>query len=333
MKNRLSIILTILLIAMSVIFVFMGKDIMELKNSNELSVEAIQTLQTENKQLQDNIATLENDKKVLKRQVDDLVAEKTQLEDKVKELSIQKTTTVSESKETNQQQTTQKKEKKTEQTASKQNNDEKIAYLTFDDGPSVNTVKILDILKQYNIKATFFVNGNASMKNLYKRIVNEGHSIGNHTYSHNYKSIYSSVDEYIADMNKLNNLLKETTGVTPTIVRFPGGSNNTVSIKYGGEDIMKEIVKKVVNMGYQYFDWNVSSTDAEKVKQDKDIIVKSALDGAKNKNKIVVLMHDVAAKTTTVEALPEIIEGLIKQGFKFESLDKDSYAPHFLKID
>lgn len=275
--------------------------------------------------------------------VEELVAEKTELENKIKELSIQKTTTVAESEKTEEyKQKLPNKEKKpskqskqpaTSQNDNEKSNSEKIAYLTFDDGPSVNTVQILDILKQYNIIATFFVNGNASMKDLYKRIVNEGHSIGNHTYSHNYKSIYSSIDEYMADMNKLNDFLKEVTGVTPTIVRFPGGSNNTVSHKYGGEEIMKEIVRAVVDEGYQYFDWNVSSLDAEKVKQDKDIIVNAVLEGAKDKTQAVILMHDSAPKTTTAEGLPEIIEGLIQQGFIFKTLDEDSYAPHFLKIN
>lgn len=343
MKNRLIYILVILIIAMCFIFFFMGKDILELKNSNELSIEAIHALQIENQQLQENINQLEKDKEDLKMKVEELIAEKTELENKIKELSIQKTTTVAESEQTEEyKQELPNKEKKpskqskqpaTNQNDNEKSNNKKIVYLTFDDGPSANTIQILDILKENNIKATFFVNGNTSMKEVYKRIVDEGHSIGNHTYSHNYKSIYSSVEEFVSDMNKLNDFLEETVGIRPVIIRFPGGSNNTVSKKYGEDNIMKEIVRKVVNMGYQYFDWNVSSTDAEKVKQDKDVIVSAVLEGAKNKDKAIILMHDSAPKTTTVEALPEIIEGLVKQGFKFDSLNEDSYAPHFLKID
>lgn len=306
----------------------MGKDIVELRDSNKLSIETIQTLQEENKKLKENVDALEKEKEELQLKIEELIAEQKEKDNKIKELS-EKINTISKNLKTNKK----SKQSVSNQNGNEDNNTEKIAYLTFDDGPSANTVQILDILKKYNIKATFFVNGRPSMKNIYKRIVEEGHSIGNHTYSHNYKTIYSSVDGFIEDMNKLNDLLKETVGVTPTIIRFPGGSNNTVSKKYGGDDIMKKIARQVIDMGYQYFDWNVSSTDADKITQDKDVIVKAVLEGVKNKTKAVILMHDSAPKTTTVEALPEIIEELIKQGFRFESLKKDSYAPHFLKVN
>lgn len=319
MKTRLFPILLILVVAMCFIFFFLGKDLVELKHANEVSMDAIETLQTENQQFQDTIAQLEKDKADLKTEIEKLTIEKTELENKVKELSIQKTRTVVEQKET----------KVTKESAPSKNDGAKVAYLTFDDGPSANTEQILDILKKHKIKATFFVNGNTSKKDLYKRIVDEGHSIGNHTYSHNYASIYSTVDDFLKDINKLNDFLEEVTGVRPNIIRFPGGSNNTVSHKYGGTEIMKEIVQKVVESGYQYFDWNVSSNDAEKLKQDKEVIVNSVLEGTKNKSKAVILMHDSAPKTTTAEALPEIIEGLIEQGFTFDSLDESSYAPHF----
>jgi len=336
MKNHLFPILVILMAIMCFVFLFLGKNIMELKKFNEASIETLHTLQVKNQRLQDNITKLEKDKESLKLEIEQLVTEKTELENKIKKLSIKKTTNVAETGKTQEQYKSISKNKGKQSAFNQKNNknnNEKIAYLTFDDGPSANTKQILDILKKYNIKATFFVNGNASKKDLYKQIVNEGHTIGNHTYSHDYKNIYSSVEGYIGDMNKLNDFLEEVTGIRPTIVRLPGGSNNTVSHKYGGTKIMKQIVQKVTDKGYQYFDWNVSSTDAEKVKQDKDIIVKSVLEGAKNKNKAVILMHDSAPKTTTVEALPEIIDGLIKQGFKFDSLDEDSYAPHFSKVN
>lgn len=190
--------------------------------------------------------------------------------------------------------------------------------------------KILKILREKNVKATFFVNGYPSKKDLYKQIVNDGHTLGNHTYSHNYAKVYSSVDEFFKDMNKLNDFLEEVTGVRPSIVRFPGGSNNTISHQYGGTKIMNKIVSKVVESGYQYFDWNVSSRDAEKRTQDKNVIIHSVLEGAKYKNKAVILLHDLDPKTTTVEVLPEIIDELTKQGFVFDALDENSYAPHFL---
>ncbi|WAA12810.1 polysaccharide deacetylase family protein [Fervidibacillus halotolerans] len=218
----------------------------------------------------------------------------------------------------------------TKQSNASNKNEEKIAYLTFDDGPSNQTGKILDILRQKKIKATFFVNGHPLKKDLYKQIVDDGHAIGNHTFSHNYAKVYSSVDAFCKDVHKLNDFLEKITGVRPSIIRFPGGSNNTISHKYGGKGIMKEIVSKVVESGYQYFDWNVSARDAVVRTQDKEVIIQSVLEGAKNKNKIVILMHDMDSKTTTVEALPKIIDELTKQGFVFDILDQHSYAPHFI---
>lgn len=205
----------------------------------------------------------------------------------------------------------------------------KVAYLTFDDGPSGNTIKILDILKEKNIPATFFVVGNQEMKSTYKRIVDEGHALGNHTYGHDYGGIYKSTDTFFADVEKLNDLLEEATGQRSKLIRFPGGSNNTVSRHAGGKGIMDIMTDAVIDEGYRYFDWNVDSLDASKGKQDKDVIVKSVLSGANHTNKAVILMHDAAAKTTTVDALPEIIDGLKKKGFIFRSLDMDSPKTQF----
>lgn len=214
----------------------------------------------------------------------------------------------------------------------KQNEQEsglKVAYLTFDDGPSGNTTKILDILKEKDIKATFFVVANNEMKDTYKRIVDEGHVIGNHTYGHDYGAIYKSPDTFFADIEKLNDLLEEATGQRTKLIRFPGGSNNTVSRRAGGQGIMDVITKAVKDEGYRYFDWNVDSQDASKNKQSKDVIVRSVLSGADYTNKAVILMHDAPAKTTTVDALPEIIEGLTKKGFIFRSLDMHSPSMEF----
>lgn len=216
---------------------------------------------------------------------------------------------------------------------SKEISGEKIAYLTFDDGPSKNTSKILDTLKKYNIKATFFVNGrtDSQSKQLYKRIVDEGHSIGSHIYSHDYSEIYRSKTAFMNSFNKLQNYIKNLTGVKMDILRFPGGSNNTVSYKYGGKGLMKELTKEMRRQGYVYFDWNVDSTDASVALQSKSNIVSSVLNGSKGKKQVVILMHDAAGKTTTPQALPEIIEGLKKQGFQFDRITKTSYAPQFLK--
>lgn len=199
----------------------------------------------------------------------------------------------------------------------------KVCYLTFDDGPSDNTLLILDILEEYDVKATFFVIGAAKTEYL-PMIAEKGHAIGVHSWSHNY-AIYRSVDSFFSDFQKISDEISGKTGITPEIMRFPGGSSNTISKSYC-VGIMRTLTNEVVNRGYSYFDWNVSSGDATTGYVPKERIVNNVLNGAKNKKTICVLMHDTAAKTTTVEALPEIIEGLIYQGFVFEVLTKDSYG-------
>lgn len=200
----------------------------------------------------------------------------------------------------------------------------KHAYLTFDDGPSANTVKILDFLKANNIKATFFVLEKDGQDAIYKRIVDEGHTIALHSTDHDYTRIYSSVDSSVKDFDELNAFIKEVTGTESNIIRFPGGSNNTVSNRYGGSGLMDKIRPAVLEKGYIYFDWNVDSMDASKGVQDKNVIVDAVLNQSKYLADAVILMHDAAAKTTTVDALPEIVEGLKKQGFVFRPLTEES---------
>lgn len=212
-------------------------------------------------------------------------------------------------------------------------NKAKIAYLTFDDGPSNNTLKILEVLKSHDIKATFFVNGHENLKDYYKKIHEDGHVLANHTYSHDYKNIYKSTENFQNDVKKLDNFITEVTGAEPShIIRFPGGSNNTVCYAFGGRDFMKKLVPETQKAGYIFFDWNVDSTDASTRQQNKDKIVSSVINQSKNKNHAIILMHDLDPKTTTVEALPEIIEDLKAQGFSFDVLSKDSPKCEFLKI-
>ncbi|WP_135546455.1 polysaccharide deacetylase family protein [Paenibacillus cymbidii] len=205
------------------------------------------------------------------------------------------------------------------------------AYLTFDDGPSDHTDRILDILKQDDVRATFFVNGNATPEGirLYRRIAAEGHAIGNHTYSHSYARIYASVQAYKADTEKLNDLLERAVGFRPDMLRFPGGSNNRLADKAGGKGIMRRIIGSMEAEGYSYVDWNVSSTDAAQAVQPTAEIVGAVLGSSRGKRQIIVLMHDAAGKTTTVEALPAIIDGLKNQGFRFDKLSRHSFAFRF----
>jgi peptidoglycan-N-acetylglucosamine deacetylase len=213
----------------------------------------------------------------------------------------------------------------------------KIAYLTFDDTMSENTVNILDTLKEYDIKATFFPNLNAKaqdiefQKQMLKRMVAEGHVIGNHTASHSYSYVYSSLDNYIEDTEKLNEFIYDAAGVKPNLVRFPGGSNNQVCWRYGGKSLMNQLIAKIKEQGYQYFDWNVSSADSAAETVPTNIIIRNVLNGSRGQNKVIILMHQSRTKTTSAEALPKIIKGLESSGYSFEGLSKDSFTVQFTK--
>lgn len=178
-------------------------------------------------------------------------------------------------------------------------------YLTFDDGPSSNTNKILDILAQYDVKATFFVVGKEGewAEDAYRRIVEEGHTLGMHSYTHVYQSIYASVEAYAEDLNRLRDYLHEVTGTESRFVRFPGGSSNTVS-----DVSMREFISYLNEEGITYFDWNVSSGDAGSKLLEPEEIVENCINGMGNKDTVVILMHDAAGRPTTVEALPALIE-------------------------
>ncbi len=183
----------------------------------------------------------------------------------------------------------------------------KKVYLTFDDGPSIYTEEILDILDQYDAKATFFVTGEAAVEHpdRYKMIVDRGHSIGMHSYSHKYGEVYRNKDNFVRDFNKIRDFLTEATGVTPVIYRFPGGSSNTVSATD-----MDELCEYLNENGIHYFDWNVSSGDATSQTLSRDRIVANCLAGIYSHDDSVVLLHDTSAKYTTVAALPVILEQL-----------------------
>lgn len=214
------------------------------------------------------------------------------------------------------------------------NDGDKVCYLTFDDGPSTAvTTRILETLDKYNAKATFFVaNGSKSMLT---KIKDGGHAIGLHTDTHDY-DIYKSKEAYFKDLNAISDKVYAAVGIRSKIIRFPGGSSNTVS-KSRCKGIMSVLVEEVERQGYAYFDWNVDSNDANSSKMEvidgkkrtpKATIVNSVLNSAKGKDKICVLMHDIAVKTTTADALPEIIEGLRDMGYRFEALTTSSPVFH-----
>ena len=198
--------------------------------------------------------------------------------------------------------------------------EKKIVYLTFDDGPTPeNTRAILDILKRNNVKATFFVIG--QHPDLYKQIVDEGHAIALHTYSHVYGKIYASENAFFDDLYKLKDLVYEKTGVEAKVTRFPGGSSNAVVKK----ELLRKIIDRLNAEGFVYQDWNCDSSDAAASKQKVELLIKNA-EMCKMK-KINILMHDSKTKTTTVEALQTIINNYKKEGYSFDKLTV--YSPKF----
>lgn len=194
---------------------------------------------------------------------------------------------------------------------------EKTVYLTFDDGPSARTPELLAILEEYDIKATFFVVGRESeeAKQWMRDIVAAGHTLGIHTYSHDYNKIYQSVEAYLEDFNAMYNLILETTGTAPQVFRFPGGSVNA----YNGATY-RDIISEMVRRGFVYFDWNRMSGDAVRGNVPAETLVENALDRADSLRRVILLMHDSTRFTNVVEALPQIIEGYQEAGFSFAAL-------------
>ncbi len=194
-------------------------------------------------------------------------------------------------------------------------------YLTFDDGPSEHTNEILDILDDYGIKATFFVVGKEDEASLaaYQRIVDEGHTIAMHSYSHKYSDIYSSLDAFQTDLERIQNLIYDTTGVECRYYRFPGGSSNKVS-----NTDMSAYISYLNAQGITYYDWNVSSGDATTQAFTADELVENVMADVVKYKTSIVLLHDSTAKTTTVQALPAMIEALQQSGAVILPIDEDT---------
>lgn len=195
--------------------------------------------------------------------------------------------------------------------------EKKIAFLTFDDGPSKNvTPLILDILDEYNIKATFFVLGVLCNKNgdILKDIDSRGNSIGIHSYSHNYKKLFANKEEFKNELLLTENILKEILGeeFKTRLFRFPGGSFEDYKSKY------KEIL---YDKGYISIDWNVITGDGESINLLPEEQLKRLKATIKGKNHVILLLHDSATKQTTVEALPSIIDYLKSQEYEFAILE------------
>ena len=203
-------------------------------------------------------------------------------------------------------------------------------YLTFEDGPSDNTGEILDILVQYDVKATFFVVGkeDEESKALYQRIVDEGHTLGMHSYSNKYSQIYQSDEAFEEDFERLRDELHQVTGVNSIYYRFPGGSSNQIS-----NVPMSDFIHYLNEQGVIYYDWNVSAGDAASNAYSSEEIVANVMDDVVKYKTSVVLLHDASDKSATVEALAPLIEALNEMGAEILPIDEDTSVIQYVKAD
>ena len=202
-------------------------------------------------------------------------------------------------------------------------------YLTFDDGPSDRvTPRVLDTLKAYNVHATFFiVNYGESGKALIRRMIDEGHTVAIHGYSHDYAAIYKSDEAFMQNIYRLRDRLRSDFGYEAAIIRFPGGSSNTVSRQYS-VGIMSRLAQRVQAEGFTYFDWNVSSGDAAGTPASSGQIYNNVTSALRHGRSNVVLMHDAGAKGTTADALPDIIRYCLANGYSIQPITPATKPVH-----
>lgn len=201
---------------------------------------------------------------------------------------------------------------------------DKVIYLTFDDGPGPATAHLLDFLAAKGVKATFFVTNTMGHTDMIGRAYREGHSVGIHTYTHQYSQIYASDDAYWADFDRMAQVIRSQTGQDTKLMRFPGGSSNTVSRTYS-PGIMSRLTKLMAVKGYTYFDWNVDSGDATGHTNSASVFQKITA-GVQGKSVSVVLCHDI--HPTTVDAMPQVIDWGKQNGYTFLPLAPGSYPAH-----
>lgn len=208
---------------------------------------------------------------------------------------------------------------------------QKTAYLTFDDGPSRVTPQVLDLLKAEGIHATFFVTYHeySHYDEMLRRIVAEGHTLGNHTYSHVYDKIYASPESFLSDVKQMREKIYEITGIDTTLFRYPGGSIAAKKFSKGSSDT--DIFETMERAGYFYFDWNADGGDQIAPFPSGNEVAQRILSTTKNLNNTVVLLHDTGLSQNTLEALPLVIQGLRDQGFSFGTLSEDAIKVQFKK--
>lgn len=195
--------------------------------------------------------------------------------------------------------------------------EENVVYLTFDDGPSRLTDQVLDLLAEYDVKATFFTVGKDSetAAERMRRIIDEGHTLGMHSYSHDYGKVYASVEDYLEDIHRMYELIYEATEVYPTIFRFVGGSINAYNSAFH-----QELTAEMLRRGFVYFDWNATDGDAVTKVPSAQVLAENALRANGHYSRIILLMHDSAGKENILEALPLIIQGYKDAGYTFAAL-------------
>lgn len=201
----------------------------------------------------------------------------------------------------------------------------KVIYLTFDDGPGPYTDQLLEILDRYDVKATFFVtNVEPEYRALIAKEARMGHTVAIHSYTHNYRKIYSSTAAYWTDFNRMNDIVRKETGKNVTMFRFPGGSSNTVSMRYR-DGIMSKLVKQAGKKGLTYYDWNVSSGDAGGTSSANGVY-RNIVRGVKEQKTSIVLCHDV--KKYTVNAMDRTIRWCLDHGYEFRTLEPGGFTVH-----
>lgn len=193
--------------------------------------------------------------------------------------------------------------------------EDKVVFLTFDDGPSNLTPEFLKVLSDYGVHGTFFVTYQPDYESTYKQIIEQGNAIQIHTASHDYEAIYSSLDAYIADFTQVYDYVSSVTGKKPGYFRFPGGSTNGY-----GKEIVKEIARTMKGKGYDFVDWNVSVGDGS-ASVTRDSIVQKVAAESEGKQHVVLLAHDSATKAETLAALPQVIEYYKNNGYDFRVID------------
>ncbi len=272
----------------------------------EKNIETLFTIRKENKTSQKEVQVVTDEVEKMQKEIDKLTQKEEQLKQQEAALKEEKA----------------KKETPPQPPVVTGN---RVVYLTFDDGPSPRTSEILDILKKYNVKATFFVtNQNSQYDYLIKRAYDEGHTIGLHTSSHNYHEIYGSEDAYFADLQAIQDKVYNITGYRSTIIRFPGGSSNTVSRFNPG--IMTRLTQLVEERGFYYHDWNVDSEDAAGANEERQM--NNVMTYSPKHEVVNLLMHDSGNKYATVNSLEAKIKYYLDNGYSIQPLTPSSPCVH-----